>query len=556
MKILNENCMFQCITGNPSILITASEQGNAKAKDRRKKILTDKAKCQVKTPLPCTILTVAAGGTPVNCQLAQLSWNNANGKMKCQGNSVLTDISYVQCAHGGVIKPIISSAKTSIGGVSTPITDIDKGNEILAQNSVNGAIGVNSGDEVWGSAKQIEDSEGEVEEKKQEQLESSYASHTLCDYVNCSERNSCEYFLSQVYVENSSAKLSSNFQNNRVSEWNEYQNKHKAKNAEYEKGGWRIAAHHMISGNQVLMMKDEAGNLLYGEIVKLANYFGYDVNNEWNCIMLPTNESNFGQLEPVTKMASAYDVMWIMGRQWHVGGHQYSLDKETLHHLSEYYKKYPEQYPTPGNPDFFSNYRNAMKEEMDKLMLKYSRTQCWKKGFARKKQTFFNEMNSLSKRIEQYLLAFEKNPRMSFPFFVSKVSVEYAYDLPATSKLVVLYKKGIHIRAKRIRLERYMKNELRIIPIEKEDIEIKDNKEFIIFCENVMHFLVEDSISDFTFPFKDCAESNPVIRIVNYGDEGIMQYLMEHSSELIAFANQKGFTYQPIAKIIQLRGGG
>ncbi len=101
MKILNENCMFQCMMGNPSILITASEQGNTKAKDRRKKILTDKARCQVKTPLPCAILTTQAGGTPVNCQLAQLSWQNANGKIKCQGNSVLTEISYIQCAHGG-----------------------------------------------------------------------------------------------------------------------------------------------------------------------------------------------------------------------------------------------------------------------------------------------------------------------------------------------------------------------------------------------------------------------------------------------------------------------
>jgi hypothetical protein len=449
------------MTGNPSILITASEQGNVKAKDRRKKILTNKAKCQVKISLPCAFLTAEAGGTPINCQLVQLSWQNANGKIKCQGNSVLTDTSYVQCAHGGLIKPLISPCKTSIGGMSTPIMDIDKGYDISSQNSMDEAVSVDRSDEGEDAIKQKKESVDESTEEKQEQPESIYASHTLCDYENCSERDSCEYFLSQVYVENSSAKLSSNFQNKRVSEWNEYQSKHKAKIAEFKNGGWRIAAHHMISGNQVLMMKDEAGNLLYGEIVKLANYFGYDVNNEWNCIMLPTNESNFGQLEPVTKMASAYDVMLIMGRQWHVGGHQYSLDKETLYHLSEYYKKHPEQYPTPGNPDFFSNYINAMKEEMDKLMLKYSRTQCWKKGFERKKQTFFNEMNSLSKKVERYLLAFENNPRMSFPFFVSKVTVEYAYDLPATSKLVVLYKKGIHIRAKRIRLERYLKNELR-----------------------------------------------------------------------------------------------
>ncbi len=82
MKILNENCMFQCMTGNPSILITASEQGNVKAKDRRKKILTNKAKCQVKISFPCAVFTAEACGTPINCQLGQLSCQNANLKIK------------------------------------------------------------------------------------------------------------------------------------------------------------------------------------------------------------------------------------------------------------------------------------------------------------------------------------------------------------------------------------------------------------------------------------------------------------------------------------------
>lgn len=59
MKLLNESCKFQCLAGNPSILITALETGNVSAKDSRKKILTNKARCQIKTPLPCVFLTIA-----------------------------------------------------------------------------------------------------------------------------------------------------------------------------------------------------------------------------------------------------------------------------------------------------------------------------------------------------------------------------------------------------------------------------------------------------------------------------------------------------------------
>ena len=533
-------------------MITASEQGNVVMKDGRKKVLTVKAKCEAKTRLPCFFLTELAGGIPTNCQLSQVEWIMPHGKIKCNGNMVLTEKSSINCIHGGVIRPLASDCITGIG-IASGIPDIPFYNtDVDSKNGSEKEIETSKNQSITDANKEQEilQNEGEMETN-----ESAYASHSLCDYENCEERETCKYYKSQIFVENESSLLKSNFINNRSDEWKKYFELHKRKNLESQNGGWRIAAHHIISGNQVLMMRDDSGNLLYGEIVKLANYFGYDINNEWNCIMLPTNENGFGELEQITKYAIPYDVMWMMGRQWHVGGHEYRLDKDTIHNLTEHYQRNLNQYPTPGYPNFFVNYKEAMKEEMNLLMMKYSRPRCWKKNYESRKKSFFDDMNSLSKKVERYLLAFGNNPRKSFPFFVSRISVEYAYDLPATSKLIVIYRKQNQIRAKKIRLERYMKNGLKIVPIEKEDIMIQDKMSFIRFCENVMHFYIDILLTDFELPFSKKSLESLARRKVNFEGLDIMKYLCSNSSEIMAFISQNEFIYQPIAKVVSERGG-
>lgn len=554
MHLLNEGCKF-CCTGNQSLLITVSEKGNTIAKDYHRRILTDKAKCEAKTPLPCSFLTAMAGGTPTNCQLMQTQWTETNSKIQCNGNNVLTSLSTMMCIYGGKIRPLGTSCITKIGKLAG-VRDIsecsceEKGT--VAKEDV--AIGIGKNTEIENPA-QNESAKAESESSVIVKSEPAYASHTMCDYENCSERESCKYFNSQIYVENNSTKLRDNFQIDRQEEWDRYWVLHQEQNANAQNRGWRIAAHHLISGNQVLMMKDDQGNLLYGTLVKLINYFDYDVNNAWNCIMLPTNESEFGRLEQIEKSASAYDAMGMMGRQWHAGGHEYTLDSDTLQNLALFYRKHPDQYPMQGNPVFFSNYKTAMKEEMDRLLLRYSRKQCWKKDFYKKKERFFACMDGITSRIEQYLLAFGENPRKSFPFFVSKVAVEYAYDLPATVKLIVIYGKGTQIRAKRLRLERYLKNALKIVPVEKADIEIKDNDQFILFCENVMHFLIDSSLEEYSLPFSQSAVIKPAIRRIDFAGEKIMEYINDHSNELMAFISQNEYAYQPSAKIVSMRRG-
>lgn len=561
-KVLTEACRFTC-RANPSLAISAKDPMSNNYRDSKRNILTEKSKCHVQTPLTCPILTAQSGGNaPIPCDLNEVidvSWLKTNEKVKVKGHRVLTSDSKGICGHGGgIIVPVLPSGITKITpviGVSAVLPgDNASGNDKVnnrfdtqetVENSIEDTVGANNAEN-----KDVE-IQNDVSSSDKPEKEVVYASYCRCDYANCDERENCDYYKTQIFIENDSLKLSNNFKSERSEEWNSYYSKHNEKKAMSSEGGWRIAAHHMISGNQVLMMKDSQGNLLYGDIVKLANYFGYDVNNAINCIMLPTNESNFGQKEPVTKIANAYEVMWLMGRQWHVGGHEYNLSKDTLDNLKDYYLNNPDQYPTPGDPMFFKNYKTAMKEEMDKIQSGI-RDQCWKKNYKSKREKFIASLNKVSRNVEEKLKAFETNPRKSFPFFVSKVSVEYAYNIPATSKIVVIYNGKSGLTAKKYRVERYMKNDLKIIFNEKGEMIVDDDSELIRFCENIMYFLVDDK-SDYLLPFKPDEDDNYVVRNVDIGENNIGAFLHEHCNEVMAFIQQNPKQYQPIAKILSHR---
>lgn len=563
-KVLTEDCKFICMA-NPSLAISVKDPMSNNFQDSKSNILTETSKCNVDIPLQCPILTAQSGGTaPVPCDLSEatlLPWDKTNKKIKIKGRCVLTSDSNRKCVHGGSIIPVLPSGITTITpviGVSSVLTGDNASGTDKVNNKSETPETVKMSNENTAGANKVDSKDLEVrnDEDCWDKTEKAavYVPYCRCDYANCCERETCDYYKTQIFIENDSMKLSNNYKTERSEEWNRYLTKHNEKKSMSSEGGWRIAAHHMISGNQVLMMKDQKGDFLYGDIVKLANYFGYDVNNAINCIMLPTNESNFGQKEPVTKIANAYEVMWLMGRQWHVGGHEYNLSKDTLENLKDYYMKNPDQYPTPGDPMFFKNYKTAMKEEMDKIQSGI-RDQCWKKNYKRKREKFIASLNKVSRNVEEKLIAFEVNPRKSFPFFVSKVSVEYAYNIPATSKIAVIYNGKSGLTAKKYRVERYMKNDLKIIFIEKGELIVCDDIELIRFCENIMYFLIDDKMN-YQLPFKPDENDNYVVRNIDIAEKNMDAFLQEHSNEVMAFIQQNPRQYQPITKIMSHRYDG
>lgn len=554
LKVLTEDCKFTCNL-NRSLYISAKDVTNTNARASRRKVLTDKSRCSVATPLQCPELTKDSGGSvPVPCALTlalPVSWSGADRKVKINGQSVLTSGSKGKCIFGGSIIPVSPGGIVSIKAASVDFSgfsDVGVTENESVQKPKNNAETLQADKK---TEKDSSETDTGINENIEERDSDLFASYCRCDYSNCKEREKCEYFNAQIYVQNDSAKLSDRFKSDRRAEWEKYLLKHNEKNMISSEGGWRIAAHHIISGNQVLLMKDSQGNLLYGDIVKLANYFGYDINNAINCIMLPTNESNFGEKEPLTKIANAYEVMWLMGRQWHVGGHEYNLSRDTLENLKDYYTKNPDQYPIPGNPMFFKNYKTAMKEEMDKIQAGI-REQCWKKNYEYKRERFISLLNKVSENVEEKLLSFGENPRKSFPFFVSKVSVEYAYNIPATSKIIVLYKNDSSVMAKKYRVERYMKNELKIVFNEKGGMKVHDAADFIRFCDNIMYFLIDSNI-DYHIPFMPDEKDDYVVKNIEVNGVDIDVFLQSHCNEVMAFIQQNAKIYHPAAGIVSHR---
>ncbi|MGL5356208.1 MAG: AHH domain-containing protein [Cetobacterium sp.] len=179
----------------------------------------------------------------------------------------------------------------------------------------------------------------------------------FCNEYEC-ERENKEKFESCGYrkrisndVNNDSSILRSNLKSaNNFEDDRDYKAiKMLNENEKHENVKCRIAAHHIISGKQIFQSLTE--------IVKLTQGVGYDINCFQNGIYLPTNEKNFGYEEgdvvsDKDKIFSAYDAMSLLGKQWHVGGHSYKIDKDIIEENIELKN--------------FKNYAEKVKETVEK----------------------------------------------------------------------------------------------------------------------------------------------------------------------------------------------
>ncbi|MGL5356209.1 MAG: hypothetical protein ACRC0F_11115 [Cetobacterium sp.] len=104
-------------------------------------------------------------------------------------------------------------------------------------------------------------------------------------------------------------------------------------------------------------------------------------------------------------------------------------------------------------------------------------------------------MNKISLKIKDTLLSFEKNPQNSFPYFVSKVTLEYAYKIPETIKIITIIGNRKTLSCRKYRIKK-MKNEVVVSEVQnlfkgnfdltsEEGIEL-----FSIYCGNIQHFFI------------------------------------------------------------------
>ncbi len=471
-RILNKrNCTFTCpmLTG----MITISQPNN-KFNDGTGTALTVQAALTGNGI--CSVLTASANGVPTKCTLMRASNWSAGMEMQKRINniSLLNEDAMMICPVGGVIcvqKPLAPIVPAGFGGAAMGAkTSAAAEQQPKPQNT----------------EPQEESAENDAAPEQGMQVEQS-----LCAYGSCDKAASCPYMqaASTVTTAGAAARLRSNSK-----EKERAYNESADRKMEEHRISWNNQAHHLIS--------IKAAYCQYPELVKLGNYFGYDINCKENCYFLPCWESGdgFGQKTSHFKKAQAYEVMKVSGLQWHVGQHSYCID---LH--ENILQKYPQL-------RFMDCYNDKLNKDVKKILAACQQRfdgVCLQQNYEAHRQWFIQQMNRLSEQIEEALDLFLGYPKESFPYFVSLEALKFAYEIPRSGKVITIHRTKTQWVVKRYQYTNYLKDEsVQLHLLETKELADAEHhrdetvRKLILFCENVTCFLVIDEEMTFQLPFR------------------------------------------------------
>jgi len=426
-KHLNKSARFKC--GNGNAVWFSPQNGDFKVKiNGAEALLTDCRLSLIGTPRPgqCNLVPDPTTGAPGMCTAAIISgfWSN-NSRIKIAGKGVLNSGCSISCPVGGSItpfKPTIMAINVDDAS-KTQKADIGEfRNEDDANSSSNQGASSDydkntddEADKVISSDVEAENSESVLNEQTQEGSEETEdireVEYALCDYKNCSKANECEYLkAAHTLKETNESKNATVLRNNMGKDaFDLYAGDCSAIGTSlYGNYMYSIAHHHIVPANQCFKT--------FAEIVKLANYYGYDINKAENGICLPTMNEGYDKQPLALRKKIAFHAMETLGRQWHKGTHQYSCEK-----ISEKIDKCLD--------DGFKDYRTSVNDLLAIFReVLISDTRCRTDNYEQQATEFIKSMDQICEIIAIKLQAFSTVPRESYPYFVSKIAFFYAYQ--------------------------------------------------------------------------------------------------------------------------------
>ena len=158
-------------------------------------------------------------------------------------------------------------------------------------------------------------------------------------------------------------------------------------------------------------------------------------------------------------------------------------------------------------------------------------------------------MNAISKKVRNKLLSFSNKPSDSFPFYVSRPAYLYSFNTPETGKIAIVRKAegeaGAYIIEK-YRVKHHINNGVDKVVFTRIDDKFMENphcfkaddeKESILFCGNIVHFLFVGYAKEGLLPFKPeyiypeliCDEKKLL-----GGDKKLLKWLAENQSEYVS----------------------
>ena len=385
--------LFQCIYNAIPFLCTCSGKASLKVGGT---LLTVDARPQPKGI--CQFKTAAANGVPQPCICQISSWMLPSRTCFVEGKPLLTTASKAMCSVGGTISVFKSASKVVTGAGVSSVNTAEKND--FSWEETKGTSDKNKRpeeskepppEEAPGGADGIPESapsqamqtaavmtaaavslvESVLEDRDQEKQAAAILENMLCS-GDCAadKREACPYYQDhlsrsddEVTVLNDSLQLGANYEEARFQR-DDIDAHYTALKEEYGTTYWSYAAHHIISGGQVFKQEPE--------IVRLADFLHYDINNAENCIFLISKGHGYGDETKAERPISAYDAMGRARLQWHLGGHQYTLPAEELKLIRQRIQK-----QTGQSAADIRSYADLLRQDMADFKIWLRQHPCW-----------------------------------------------------------------------------------------------------------------------------------------------------------------------------------
>lgn len=437
-KFINAGSTFACSLC-PAVLWRSIELSVHGVNFEGKKVLTSSAQLIRLTPGYCPNLPQSMGAP--NCVVTPSvpgKWINLS-KHTAGGKHLLVESSKFYCLLGhGMIQVKINGVKREAQGICKPFLlsaaglkqqkekqDADQ----KAPNQKTPAQGTTDGKKA--------DALTNSSQKQNEKVQSIGMEDLYCPYDSAKEKcKSCDYVkANDTHMESSRPANSQILRKNYEAAYQSLQDTRKyyanpygtveAEYALFEKLGYGNAAHHILSTKDVFEREEKVKFVL-----KLANFYKYDVNEAYNCMILPgidaygeRNKSEFhvtfSGMSETEKRAFKYDAMRSSKRQWHGGGHGHDFENDQ--NIS--------CYATEVTKLLYNYMRNEDKNHCRAEPARYEKD----------RERFLKRLHKVIDLVREKLISFEKNYKSSSPYYVSADAYYFAFC--AVNKRILVFKK-------------------------------------------------------------------------------------------------------------------
>lgn len=414
---LNKNTRFACKNGN-AVWFKALN-GDFKTFVNGAEVLTDNCVLGlIGPPHPgqCNLMPDPLTGAPSPCIAALIQgigWNKPSG-LTVSGRKALGSSCWISCPRQGVVrpfKPTYMSINVNDDVSNCNICMSSGTGDMVGQQGEISSNGPDKRRESGISSDAGSDTDSQHREKEADESEenSRTAEYALCNYKACKDADNCPYLkASHVPKETDESKNAKTLKENMGRErFDMYAEECSLIAASlYGKDTYSIAHHHIVPVNQCFKQ--------FPELVKLANYYEYDINNSLNGICLPTKNQGFDGQPQELRLKIAFLAMEKLGKQWHKGHHKYKLERE----IADLF------IGSKPIKDYKAAVDEYLRQFRDKLWQEH---RCRVKNYQEEAVEFKMSMNHICRKIEDKLRKFETQPKKSHSFFVSKEALYYAY---------------------------------------------------------------------------------------------------------------------------------